>query len=421
VKRVWIAIGVVVLLALVVVASIRSNRGKAGVRVYAEGASKRSISQTVKARGAVDPRVKVEISAHVIARIQKLFVKEGQEIQAGQPFLELERSQFEAACDNYKAQMAMARTAVARAEVALADARVRQERNRRLQEQGIVAIERVESTDLEARSAELELQRSKEAVAQADAGYRSALDELGKTTIYAPLSGRVIALNAEEGEVVVSGTMNNPASVIGTIADLSELLAEADVDETEIVAVKVGQSARVDVDAVADHAYHGRVVEIGSSGYSKPSQPDVNFFKVKILLTDPDERLRPGMTTRVEIEVDTHADTLVVPIQAVVERRPLGADGKPLAESVGSTAEDKEIKVVFVVDDKNLAHQRPVEVGLSDTTHVEIASGLAAGDKVVTGPYRSLKDLKDGDRVKIASEKDKGDQKKGDDDAKKED
>src|SRR4029077_16401949 len=119
-----------------------------------------------------------------------------------------------------------------------------------------------------------------------------AQDDLSKTTIYAPLSGRVITLNAKEGEVVVSGTMNNPGSVIATIADMSEILANVDVDETEIVSVKVGQEAVLRVDALPNRVYHGQVVEIGSNGFNRPQQPDVTFYQVKVLYTDSDEALK---------------------------------------------------------------------------------------------------------------------------------
>jgi HlyD family secretion protein len=126
--------------------------------------------------------------------------------------------------------------------------------------------------------------------------------------------------------------MNNPASIIATVADLSELLVEVDVDETDIVDVALGQPADVKVDAIPGRVYHGKVVEIGSSGYERPSQPDVTFFKVKILLGDPDQKLRPGMSARAEVRVAVHEQALVVPVEAVVYRRPLGPDGKPLKE-----------------------------------------------------------------------------------------
>lgn len=415
-KRVLIGLAVVVVLGGIVWASIRGSHGRKAVSVYAEDAVRRDIAHVVKARGEIQPRVKVEISSHVVAKVTKLHVKEGDEIEAGQPFVELERQAFVAQRDDAQAALRMARTRVEKAEVALADARVQQERYRKLASEGIVANERRDQIELQLRSAALELQSSHEAVDQARALYDKAVDDLAKTTIYAPISGRVVTLNAEEGEVVVSGMMNNPATVIGTIADLSEILCEIDVDETEIVALKMDQAADVEVDAVPGHRYHGKVVEIGSSGYTKASQPDVNFFKVKVLLSDPDGRLRPGMSARAEIEVERHRDAVVVPIQAVVDRPPVKAKGgkggtgaaATAAEAVdASGAAPDEIPVVFRVE-KGKAVQVPVTTGLSDTTHVEIVAGVEAGNKVVTGPYRALKDLEDGDPLKLRTGTAKG-------------
>jgi len=392
-KKPLVAIAAVAALALVVFASIRSAGGRKAVNVHAEAAARRDISQTVTASGQIHPRVKVDISAHVIGRIEELFVREGDRIEVGQPFLRLEQQAFTAARDDARARLAMATTELERARVALADQQIRVERARRLGADGITAREALESAELQFTSAELQVRTAREGVTQARALLEKAEDDLRKTTIFAPLSGRVIALNAEQGEVVVSGTMNNPASVIGTIADLSEVLAEVDVDETEIVHVRPGLAAEVRVDALPDSTYAGEVVEVGSSGYMKASQPDVQFFRVRILLAQPDDRLRPGMSARAEILVTTHTQAVVVPIQAVVERRPAGA------EDSADAAE--EIPVVFVVSDGK-AVQQPVETGISDATHVEVVSGIAAGDEVVTGTYRALKDLRDGDRVKVA-------------------
>ncbi|MCZ6508111.1 MAG: efflux RND transporter periplasmic adaptor subunit, partial [Acidobacteria bacterium] len=198
------------------------------------------------------------------------------------------------------------------------------------------------------------------------------------------------ALNAEEGEVVVSGTMNKPGSGIGTISDLSEILAEVDVDETEIAFLELGQSATLTVDALTDREFSGRVVEIGSSGFSRPRNPDVTYFKAKILLDAPDEALRPGMSTRVEITTAVAEEALVIPVQSVVERPPLDADSD----------DDEEVDVVFVVTEST-SEQRAVEIGLADITHVQIVSGLEVGEKVVTGPYRSLKKLEHEDPVRV--------------------
>lgn len=404
-KRALIIAGAVLVLGAVVFASLRAGGSDKGVKVYAADAERREIVEVVKASGEIDPREKVNLSAHVIGKIEKLYVREGDRIEAGRPFLELEKEAFIAQRDQWAAQLRSSQTAVRKTEVMLADARNKAKRARQLSADGIISPEQLEAAALQEDSARLSLDEAREAVLQARANLDNARTDLSKTTIYAPLTGRVIKLNAEEGEVVVSGTMNNPASVIGTIADLSEILARVDIDETEIVDIRVGQNATLKVDAVPNREYHGRVVEVGSSGSARPAQPDVTFFEVKILLEDADEALRPGMSVRSEIRAAAHRDAVVVPIQAVVERPPLGKDGKPVPES------DEEVKVVFAVESEKGAkdgkgarvRQRQVTTGISDETHVEVLSGLAPGAKVVTGPYRTLRDLKDGDAVTVSA------------------
>jgi len=401
-KALLITAGILVLGAIVF-ASIRAGNGQKGVKVYAEEARRRDISQVIKASGAIDPKEKVNISAHVVGKIEKLFVQEGDRIEAGKPFLRLEQQAYVAQRDQWAAQLRSAETAVAKTQAQLADTRVRLERAKNLNQQGILSREQLEVNLLQETSARLAVDEAKEAVQQARANLVKAADDLTKTTIYSPLTGRVVKLNAEQGEVVVSGTMNMPGSVIGIIADLSEILAKVDVDETEIVDVKVGQSAQVKVDAIPNRQYHGKIIEVGSSGFSKPAQPDVTFFEVKILLDDPDERLRPGMSVRSEIQANSHPQVAVVPIQAVVERPPLPETPEPAKEkkSAGDERADEEIKVVFLVEGGKV-HQRPVQTGIADETHVEILAGLKPGESVVTGPYRTLRDLKDGDVVAVS-------------------
>ncbi|MEZ5313049.1 MAG: efflux RND transporter periplasmic adaptor subunit [Thermoanaerobaculia bacterium] len=360
---------------------------------------RRDITQIVKASGQIQPRVKVNISAHVVGKIDRLFVEEGQEITAGQPFLELEREAFSP-------------PATTRAQLEMDGPRSGRERSRWRTRRSAVRGHRSWRSRGSRRprrsrrrtaltSARLRLEQARETVKQAEA-LSKAEDDLRKTTIYAPLTGRVIALNAEQGEVVVSGTMNNPASVIGTIADVSEILAEIDVDETEIVHLAVGQSAWVRVDAVPDREYRSRVVEIGSSGYAKPTQPDVTFFRVKLLLEEPDEALRPGMSARADIEVATHRDTVVVPIQCVVERdREDEATDEPKDRSSRAARRRPPQQVVFVVGEGK-AGLRRVKSGISDATEVEILEGVAAGEKVVSGPQRILRRLESGDAVRLS-------------------
>jgi HlyD family secretion protein len=221
--------------------------------------------------------------------------------------------------------------------------------------------------------------------------------------------------------------MNNPASVIGIIADLSEILTVVEVDETEIVDIELGDPAEIEVDSVPDHTYHGQVIKIGSSGFSTPRQPDVTYFAVEILLTDADQRLRPGMSARAEIETAVHDDVPVVPIQSVVERAPEegdAEDGAAAGDVEGEGAEaavedddEAEVKVVYLVVDGR-AERRRVETGIADETHVEITSGLDGGETVVTGPYRTLRDLEDGDAVTVdePGSDDDGDDDEDDDD-----
>jgi HlyD family secretion protein len=427
-KGLLIALGVLVLGGIVFF-SIRAGQGETGAKVYAEAASSRDIAQVIKASGAIDPKEKVNISAHVVGKIEKLFVQEGDRIEAGKPFLRLEQQAYIAQRDQWAAQLRSSQTAVAKAQAQLADSRIRAERARSLNRQGVIPLEQLQTAELTETSARLEVEEARQAVEQANANLVKAADDLTKTTIYAPLSGRVVKLNAEQGEVVVSGTMNMPGSIIGTIADLSEILAKVDVDETEIVDVRVGQAAVVKVDAVPSRPYHGKVIEVGSSGFSKPAQPDVTFFEVKILLDDADERLRPGMSVRSEIRASFHPKALVVPIQAVVERPPL--DGKNVGKNGEKTKaqaserppehpdeypsehpDAEEVKVVFTVAGGK-AHQVPVTTAISDDTHVEITAGLKAGEVIVTGPYRTLRDLKDGDAVAISKTTETEDKKAG--------
>jgi len=417
VKKFIIGLVVLVVLGGIVFASIHAQGRDKGATVYAEKAETRELAQIVKATGELQPRVQVNISAHVIGKIDKLYVQEGDLIRKGQPFLRLEQQAFIAQRDQWAAQLRSSQTAVQQAQVSLSDARVKLARAQKLKGEGITTQQDLEGAQLAEASARLQLDSAREAVSQTRANLVKAQDDLTKTTIYSPLTGRVITLNAKEGEVVVSGTMNNPASVIGVIADMAEINAEVDVDETEIVNVRLGQEATVRVDALPGREYKGKVVEVGSSGYNRANQPDVTFFKVKVLLDDPDPDLRASMSVRAEIHTAAHGEALVVPIQAVVEREPMAA-GKAGAGAPTGAAKAGAVKVVFVVEDGK-ARQRKVTSGISDETHVELTSGVKPGEVVVTGPYRVLKELKDGDALTISKTSEEEDRKTATDAGKK--
>jgi HlyD family secretion protein len=223
------------------------------------------------------------------------------------------------------------------------------------------------------------------------------------------MDGIVIQLDAEKGETVVPGSTNLPGSVIMTVADMSTLLAEVEVSEVDVVGVELGQEAEVTVDALGPDPERGTVAEIGTSGRKDPTLGTIRF-QVKIALEDPDARLRPAMTAKVDILTATSEDALTVPIQAVVKRT-LDEQGNELEGSEAKGVDDSD--AVYVIEDDTAA-ARPVSTGISDELYVEIKEGLGDGTEVVVGPYRALKDLHAGDAVRIAEpKKPKGEDEQG--------
>jgi HlyD family secretion protein len=396
VKRALIIAGVVVLLALVLFFSIRSG-GPKGEKVYTEPAKRKTIEAVVTAPGQIDPKVKVNISAHIVGKIEKLYFEEGDTVRRGQKLVELEKPLYVAQRDRLAAELAGRRVEVARARAAMNTAQSQFERAQSLSRQGIQAQELFDQARLAYENARAAVAAAAQGVNQAEAGLRQAAEDLSRTTIVSPLDGKVVQLNAREGEVVVTGTMNNPGSVIAVIADLSQILVEAEVAETEVVSVRLQQPATIKVDAIPDREYHGKVVEIGSSAAVRQGAgAGVRYFKVKVAFDDADERLRPGMTSQVSIVTSSAQNAITVPIQSVVERVP-GASGEDAGD------DEKKKKYVFVVaGDK--AKQVEVQTGISDATHVVITSGVKEGDPVITGPFRTLKKLKDGAAVAVTTE-----------------
>jgi HlyD family secretion protein len=396
-RNIGIAAGVAVL-ALIVIASLYGS-GDTGEKIYVEPVTRRNIQSVVTAPGQIDPKLKVNISAHVIGKIERLYFEEGDLVEKGDRLVDLERVSFTAAADQTASIVANRRIDVRRAEIALENARRNLERAQSLSSQGILTEELLERSRLEYDTARTSLASAQEAVRQAEAALRQAREDLQRTSLVAPISGRIVERNAQEGEVVITGTMNNPGSVIAVLADLSELLVEADVGETEVVRVRQGQRARVEVDAIPGEKFEGTVIEIGSSAAQRTgAQTGIRYFKVKIAVDAADERLRPGMTSQVEIITESAPDALSVPLQSVVERTE--EELEKGAARGGSSSDEEKKKYVFVVDDA-VAKAVPVETGISDATHVVITGGLTGTESVVTGPFRTLRNLKNGDKVDV--------------------
>jgi len=393
-KKALIVIGALVVLALVVWASLRDS-GPKGTEVEVQAAELRTVSSRVKATGEITPEKRVEISAKVVGEIINLPVVEGQEVRSGQLLLEIERELYEAARNQARAALRQAEVSVRRQEVQLADARRNMRRTQELIADGLVSQEALDAAQLALDTAMVEVEAQQHAVEQ----YRSALqrteDDLARTTIRSPMDGTLIQLNAEQGETVVPGTTNLPGSVIMTIADMSVLLAEVEVSEVDVVNVELGQEAEVTVDALGTEPQKGHVVEIATSGRRDPTQGTIRF-NVKVALEDPDPALRPAMTAKVDILTATSENVITAPIQAVVKRK-LDKEGEEVRGSAAKGIEESD--VVYVIEDGE-ASAVVVETGISDELYVEIVGGLAEGQEVIIGPYRTLKNLHAGDAVK---------------------
>lgn len=404
-KRPLIIAGVVLAIGIIIFASVRAGGSKAE-KVYAEPVRPRKIEAVVTAPGEVNPRVKVNISAHIVGKIERIYFKEGDTVRKGQKLIDLERPAYQAQRDRARAELANRKIEVQRASVGEKTAELAYRRAVNMRQQGIQAQEMFDKAQLDLENAHAAYQSAQEGVNQAAAFLQQAETDLSHTTIVSPIDGKAVQLNAHEGEVVVTGTMNNPASVIAVIADLSEILVESDVNETDVVSLRLGMPAKIHVDAVPDKDYLGHVAEIGSSAAARQSAgAGIRYFKVKAAIDNPDERLRPGMTSQVSIITSTAANTPAVPIQSVVERVPPSSSKKKGAE----TDEDESLpkkKYVFLVKDGK-AKMVEVTTGISDATHVAVVSGVKSGDKVVTGPFRVLKKLHDGDSVEVTKEETK--------------
>jgi HlyD family secretion protein len=289
-------------------------------------------------------------------------------------------------------------------------------RQRSLFEQKLLSQAEWDQASNNHASSRVALDNAREDVQRTGAALDAARDNLSKTRFMAPFEGVVSALNVEQGEIVITGTMNNPGTQILVVSDLSRMLVRADVDETDVVDMRVGQQAKITVDALPDTSFRGTVTEIGNTAkrsLASTIEGQTNF-EVKVVFNDNVPEVRPGMTADVEIETATHEGALGVPIQAVVVRterelerakhkpskQPKPKKGDALAaidDTVGR--KDKEITGIFVVRD-GTAEFVPVRTGIASESEIEVLGPVKAGDTIVAGPYKALRELKPGTKVK---------------------
>ncbi len=406
-KKIIIILGAVVVIAIVIVANVLKS-GEKTWKVQAEEVEKSDITSVVTANGQIIPITDVQISAYVPAKIIRLPVEEGDTVKRGQLLVQLDDTEYRAAMNQAKAQLASAKASLEQAQLVY-------DRKKELFERKLSSKEEYDMAKTELDLAEA---RHEQAVASLD----QAKYNLSKTTITSPMNGIVTSLNAEVGEIVMIGTMNNPGTVIMAVSDMSEIEAEVEVDETDIAEVKVGQKTDIEIDAYPDTVFRGEVTEIGHSarisGFG--TQDQVTNFLVKVKLLDDVPSIRPGMSASVDITTDSRLDALSVPIQAVVMREEkedtlaakeeqkegalASADTPPKKGNKKAKKEKKEMEGVFVVKEGR-AKFVEVKTGIADQQNIEIVSGISEHDMVVIGTYKILRTLKDGDKVKVTEKK----------------
>lgn len=394
-KKIIIISTVIVLIAVIIFFNLRARREKA-IKVTAEKVQRQDLTSIVSASGEVKPKKNVNISAQLtgVHRIIKIAAEEGQRVKAGDFLLKLESIQYEAAADRNRALIRSFKSDLIQAEVRLKKDESYFYRQKKLYEEKLISGEQLEAAKAQYDISYAQHESIRHQIRQAEASLQSALDDLNKTIYYSPIDGIITSLRYEEGEIVVLSTFTDP--VLMTIADLSVMEVEVEVDETDVINVKLRQSADVRIDAFPNLTILGKVTEVGISALQKvTASEESKDFKVVVTLENPPDELKPGLSASADIITAEEKDVLTVPISALV-----------LREKEGEEKEKKEEQEegIYVVEESRVKF-RPVKKGIMGEMKVEIVSGLKQGEEIVVGPYDALRQLKD--EVLIKSEEKK--------------
>jgi HlyD family secretion protein len=454
-KKVFIAaVGAVAVFSTVGYSILARNRGI--VAVQAGRVVRQDLTQTVSANGEIKPKKYVNVSSNMMGRIIRLPVKEGDHVREGDLLVQLESIQSEAdvraaqasldaaqtevegmaaSIRSAEAAVTSAKAEITRSEADLARAKQNFDRAENMSREGLIAREaydrakadydialaqlnaaKARFSQAEAQLAQVLKQRDGTAlrIAQQRAALTRARDQFSKTTIRSTLEGIITYLPVNEGEIAIVGVQNQPGTVLMTIADMSVITAEVKVDETDIVNVKIGQEAKIKVDALGDRQLMGHVSEVGNSALTRTGgtatttqsgSQEAKDFKVVITLDNPPSELRPGLSATATIVTAMRQGVLTVPIQSLTIREfdsdtNTNSDANAKKGAADTMRKKVEKEGVFTIQN-GVALFRQVKTGITGTTDIEILSGLAENDEIVTGPYQVLRTLKDNTRIKI--------------------
>lgn len=394
-KKIFIISAVIIVIGLIIIFNLQSQREKA-IKVTMEKVEKHDLASTVSASGEIKPKKSVNISAQVPGRIIKIGVEEGQSVKAGDFLMKLDSTQYEANAERDRALIHLYRTELIKAEARLKKDTSFYERQKKLYEEQLISKEQLEEAKTIHEISIASQQSIHYQIDQAQASLQSSMDNLRKTAYNSPIDGIITSLRIEEGEIAMIGTMNNPGTVLMIIADLSVMEVEVEVDETDVIGIKIGHQAEVRIDALPDQTVGGKVTEIGSSALQKlTSSQESKDFKVIITLENPPENLKPGLSASADITTAEKKDVLAVPISALVLRE---------KEEEEKKKNEEQEEGVYVIENSRVKFF-PVEKGIMGEMMIEIISGLEEGKEIVVGPYSALRQLKDEMLIKVDEKK----------------
>ena len=427
-KRTKMIVGLV---SLVVVGGIgvgaAASRNEKPTEVRLEPVQERDLVAIVSASGWIRPHRKVDVQADIMGRIVQLNVREGDEVARGQVLMRIDPTQYQAAVARAQAAVSEALAREAQAKANVIQAKRANDRARALASQGenLISKQQIEDAETQQLVQQELLRAAQYGVQMARAGLAEAQDQLNKTVIRAPMNGVVTRLEVEEGETAIVGTMNNPGSLLLTVADLSVMEAVIRVDETDVPEMKLGDSATVEIDAFPKTKFLGRVSEISHSSTRNPdavsqqggTSTQAVDYEIVIRLANPPRTLRSDLSATAEVVTAARKKVLSIPIIALTVRergnvKALPSDD-PKAKQAGEAAErdkSQDEEGVFVVKDGKAKFVQ-VKTGITGREHFEVLQGLTTSDTVVAGPYEAVRALENDKPVKPMA--DEGDKKGG--------
>ena len=398
--------GAVVIIGVIVL-SAGAKREK-GAEVRFEKVGRRDLVAAVTASGKIQPKTKVDVSPDITGRITKLAVHEGDFVQKGQFLLQIDPTVYQAGLARAQANFASAQASFVQAQASRDQARRVLERSKQLKQQNpnLISDEQLDQAQTAFNVADAVTNSAEHQVEQARAGVQESRDQLSKTHIVAPMPGRITRLAVEEGEMAVPGTFSKDVGLLLTVSDLSVIQTKVNVDETDVVRVKLGDSVEVSIDAFPDTVFIGRVTKIANSALLAQAAASAATgtndravdYEVEITLTNPPADVRPDLSATARVVTDTRKQALAIPIIALTvrENTPVTPETR---RDTSQTGKKKDTEGVFVVVNGK-ATFRPVQVGIAGDEYFEVLSGVKEGEQIVGGPYQAIRDLKEGSPVR---------------------